>query len=796
MSTTRSHWRRNFRALQAFPIAILWAGLVIVTATGAVHAQQEGLAPTARYDVLRHQLNLAIRAKKPKETVEIISQLRKTRLGVSGETLFYEAHAYYQLKEWPAAYRALVAYLNTVGRKGRNYKVGIGLYVEIEREFKKKRRLNTDLTEVDRSWTLASAAYDRVSKQRNAWKERVVTFGGPKDDMAWALARRANGGFLVGGSFEQTADKLKKRKAGRYMGLMALSRDGRMAWNRVIIGPAKDGSIRSLKTLPKGGFLLGGVHRGFQVAARIDRNAVPIPNYDGKPWVSGYARSKDGAGGLVSPAGQAGFIAFSAEIVAKDGKGPRLPFAVRLSKDGKTLGKTVYTGTAARFWHDITDVVALPGGDIVAAGETRPQGTRDKNQSMGYLLRIKPEGKVVWARRVAAQGKGDVRFSALAPAHDGGVIAAGRQGGRLILFKADADGREQWRKLIAHRDLMPAATRKLCGVPQLASLVNAAQEQKKQPKIKPGRLAKVRELTCRSETPFVSATAVSVRKNGYLVLAFQGRGNRKKTDIRLIAIDKTGKISWDKIYGHDGFDLATSALVTEDGGTIITGTTDSIGAGGRDFLIFKIDRFGAFAPWAKLGPPAKPNTKPAKAKTVKLAPGVKLPGKPQAKPLPTPKPAAKADSGKEPAVPEKKQAKAKPAPKKLSPAAKEDGDKEPAAPQKKQAKVKPVPKKLSPVAKEDDDKEPAAPQKKQAKVKPVPKKLSPVAKEDDDKEPAAPQKKQAKAEPAPKKTTPAAESGEEPPATSFSDIFGSIFGSDDSKETETKDKKSAPDETP
>jgi hypothetical protein len=813
-------------------MAILWAGIVTLTAASAAQAQQDVLAPAARYDVLKHQLNLAIRAKKPKQTVDIITQLRKTGLGVSGETLFYEAHAHYQLKNWPAAYRALVAYLNTMGRKGRNYKVGIGLYVEIERKFKQKDRMNTDVARADRIWSIASAAYDRVSKRRNAWKERVVTFGGSKDDMAWAMARRANGGFLVGGTIEQIANKTKKIKAGRYTGLLALSRGGRMAWNRVvIIKPAKDGAIRSLKALPKGGFLLGGIHRGFRIAARIDSNAVPIPNHDGKPWVSGYGRSKDGAGGVVSPAGKAGFIAFGAEIVAKDGKGPRLPFAVRLSKDGKALGKTVYTGNAGRFWHDIADAAALPGGDIVAVGETRPEEAWDTRPGMGYLLRIKPEGKLVWARRVPAQGKGDIRFSAVVPAHGGGVIAAGRQGGRLILFKAGADGQEQWRKIISHRDIMPAATRELCRVPQLASLVNAAQKQKNQPKPKPGHLAKVREMTCRSGTPFVSATAVSVRKNGYLVLASQGRGNRKKADIRLIAINNSGKILWDKVYGHDGFDLATSALETEDGGAIIAGTTNSIGAGGRDFLIFKVDRFGAFAPWTKLGPPAKPSAKPAKAKSVKLAPGVKSPKKAGAKPASTVK---KDSSGKTAPPPEKaapkkeaikKEAKTKPAP-----VTKKDGDGETAKPAPKpkaaawknpdKAKPKPTTNPV-PMAKKDGDGETVnSPEKeapkKEAKTKPVskPEPIEPTAKKDGDGEavnsapkPKAaawtnPDKAKPKPEPIAKKDgdgetakpapKPAATQGENSPDTSFGDIFGSIFGSDDSKEPETKDKKSAP----
>ena len=131
---------------------------------------------------------------------------------------------------------------------------------------------------------------------------------------------------------------------------------------------------------------------------------------------------------------------------------------------------------------------------------------------------------------------------------------------------------------------------------RLAALVKASLKQKKRPQPKPGRMAAVRDLACPSGTPFVSAATILARDNGYLILAFQGRGDRKNTDIRLIAIDDSGRVSWDKVYGHDGFDLATSALATEDGGTIIAGATASkngaedIAEGGRGRVLVLVFR--------------------------------------------------------------------------------------------------------------------------------------------------------------------------------------------------------------
>ncbi len=215
------------------------------------------------------------------------------------------------------------------------------------------------------------------------------------------------------------------------------------------------------------------------------------------------------------------------------------------------------------------------------------------------------------------------------------------------------------------------------------------------------------------------------RKNGYLILGFQGVGDRKKTDIRLIAIDNWGKVLWDKVYGHDGFDFATSALATEDGGAIIVGATDSAGTGKRDFLLFKIDRNGGFAPWARLGPQAKP--KPAKKKKVKPAPEQKklVKAKPPTKPAPKAKPGDQ-DGGDDAEAP-KKQAKAEPS-------------------------EKPEPK-----AKDEDGGDDAPAAKKAAT---------------DDAVPAAP---------------PADESGD-PPSTSFGEIFGSVFGGDKSDDQRNSEK--------
>ena len=144
------------RLLSAVITAVLVGGvllLMLVTdmdtlsgifAGGATNAQNEVLAPTVRYDVLKFKLDQAIRAKNHKQTIAIIARLRATRFGIGGEIPFYEGRAHSELKNWTGAYRSLVTYLNSVGRKGKNYTEAIALLVKSERAIKMERPLETD----------------------------------------------------------------------------------------------------------------------------------------------------------------------------------------------------------------------------------------------------------------------------------------------------------------------------------------------------------------------------------------------------------------------------------------------------------------------------------------------------------------------------------------------------------------------------------------------------------------------------------------------------------------------------
>jgi len=87
---------------------------------------------------------------------------------------------------------------------------------------------------------------------------------------------------------------------------------------------------------------------------------------------------------------------------------------------------------------------------------------------------------------------------------------------------------------------------------------------------------------------------IETTDGGYVIAGITSSYSAGGFDIYLIKIDPTGDTIWTKTFGGANHEIANRIRQTTDGGFIITGYTESYGAGLRDVFLLKTDSAGNF----------------------------------------------------------------------------------------------------------------------------------------------------------------------------------------------------------
>lgn len=271
--------------------------------------------------------------------------------------------------------------------------------------------------------------------------------------------------------------------------------------------------------------------------------------------------------------------------------------AVKLTADGKVLWRREYgagKGVDA-FWA----AAEAPDGRILTAGFTNRIGAGGLD---AWTTVLRPDGELI--REQAMGGPGYDRVTDIAATRDGGFVLAGHTesghgGGRdVLLVKLDRDGTERWRRdyggprddgglyveTTSDGGLVVAGGSDAQGQGDVLVLRTDAEGHELWRRLYGDPAA--------ADTPHNLDILPDgrIRMSGYT----EGYGARSH-DLISLTLAPDGRLERGEVFGGADDDRAMVSGLDRQGRTWVTGYTKSLGAGGWDIFLTRLDRDGGFA---------------------------------------------------------------------------------------------------------------------------------------------------------------------------------------------------------
>jgi len=354
------------------------------------------------------------------------------------------------------------------------------------------------------------------------------TYGGSDNDYGYSVQQTSDGGYII-------AVTTKSFGAGNYdFYLLKTDASGGTVWTRTFGGSGLDYGYSAVQTTD-GGYAVTGRTKSFG-AGDYDVYLVKTDADGDTTWTRTYGGSDRDEGQSVQQTTDGGYIIAG----YNDPWGTAIMdvYLVKTDASGGLLWARSY-GPEDDYECGYSVQQTADGGYIVA-GSTASSQTGDTNL---YLLKTDANGDCLWARTYGGD-QWDEGYSVQQTA-DGQYIVAGYTesfgAGSMdfYLLKIDADGDTLW-------------TRTYGG-------------------------------SGRDEGRSVHQTT----DGGYIIAGYSWSFGAGQSDFYLVKTDANGDTLWTHTYGGTRWDYGRSVDQTTDGGYIVTGYTDSFGAGGTDLYLVK-----------------------------------------------------------------------------------------------------------------------------------------------------------------------------------------------------------------
>lgn len=266
---------------------------------------------------------------------------------------------------------------------------------------------------------------------------------------------------------------------------------------------------------------------------------------------------------------------------------------------------TTFLTTAGLSGNNIAlSVHPTPDGGFIATGQTSTNQGAGLNDVL--LTKFDNNGKVLWTRIIGGPNEDIGR--AVVPTQDNGFIVVGETNSfgagysDILLAKYLSNGTLSWAKVAggigvdSGFDIQQAQDGGFIVTGYTGSYGAGAADLLLVKFTNNGTLSWTKTLGGTSNE--IGYSVQQTQDGGFVVTGYTDSYGAGNIDVLLAKFTSTGSLSWMKTIGGIAQDVGSNIQQTVDGGYLITGWTFSYGVGGDDILVTKFDSSGNLL-WAK-----------------------------------------------------------------------------------------------------------------------------------------------------------------------------------------------------
>jgi uncharacterized delta-60 repeat protein len=363
------------------------------------------------------------------------------------------------------------------------------------------------------------------------------TYGTSEDECAYSIQQTSDGGYIVAGKTgEYEFYEGRAIPPAEDIWILKLSSDGTIEWQKTYGGGSGDFAY-SIQQTNDGGYIVGG--RITITGWGRDIWVLKLFSDGTIEWQKSYGDRNAEEAYFIQQTSDGGYIVVG-QTFSSWGTLEYDIFVLKLFSDGTIEWNKTYGGSEDDQAYSIQQT---NDGGYLVAGYTESFGAGVVDS---WILKLSSVGDIEW-QRTYGLGGGDRAYS-IQQTNDGGYIVAGLGSGDILVLKLDSDGTIEWQKTYG------------------GPLWDEAHSIQK------------------------------TNDGGYIVAGYTESFGAGNGDIWVLKLTSDGTIEWQKTYGGYNGDEAHTIHQTSDGGYIVAGSTDSYGAGERDFLVLKLSSNGDIDP--------------------------------------------------------------------------------------------------------------------------------------------------------------------------------------------------------